>query len=392
MDASELALWRYSVIAPMLHQTSGASLRDLARTIAQDVLRGLNGDPVTVSADTILRWYRAYRLHGIGGLEDEPRRDRGHSRSLDDPAQETLLELTEEHPDWTVKLLHREAERRLGRPLSLKAAYRFLQGRQRPTAPEAHPRREPGLPQTLWIADTMYGPKIIDGKHRKRQSYLLAVMDDASRALMAARFASRDDIGAFLPIFREAVLARGLPSRLLTDNGPNYRSRVLRTACATLGVHLVYASPYSPTSKARLERFFRTVRMRLLPTLPLVIRLDDLNASWARYLAAYHAEPHSALTDLEGKPTSPLSYYLTHLPPDVRYVQEVALEDLFLVEETRRVNPDGTLRVGDRLWEVDAKLAGSRVLVRFNPTAITRVLYRPLDDSAAPWGTAFPVQ
>ncbi len=392
MDASELALWRYSVIAPMLHQTPGASLRDLARTIAQDVLRGLNGDPVTVSADTILRWYRAYRLHGIGGLEDEPRRDRGHSRSLDDPAQETLLELTEEHPDWTVKLLHREAQRRIGRPLSLKAAYRFLKGRRKPAVPESHPRREPGLPQTLWIADTMYGPKIVDGKHRKRQSYLLAVMDDASRALMAARFASRDDIGAFLPVLREAVLARGLPSRLLTDNGPNYRSRVLRAACATLGVHLVYASPYSPTSKARLERFFRTVRMRFLPVLPAVLVLDELNAAWARYLAEYHATPHTALSDLEGKPTSPLSYYLTHLPPDVRYVQEVALEDLFLVEETRRVNPDGTLRVGDRLWEVDAKLAGSRVLVRFNPTAITRVLYRPLEDSAAPWGAAFPVQ
>jgi len=248
MDASDLALWRYSVIAPMLHRTNGASLRDLARTIAQDVLRGLEGDPATVSADTVLRWYRAYRLHGLGGLEDEPRRDRGHSRALDDAAQETLLELAEEHPDWTVKLLHREAERRRGRPLSIKAAYRFLKGRRTAPAPEAHPRREPGLPQTLWIADTMYGPKIVDSKHRRRNSYLLAILDDASRALMAARFASRDDIGAFLPIFREAVLARGLPSRLLVDNGPNYRSRVLRTACATLGLHLVYASPYSPTS------------------------------------------------------------------------------------------------------------------------------------------------
>jgi transposase len=392
MDASNLALWRYSVIAPMLHRTQGASLRDLARTIADDVLRGLEGDPATVSADTVLRWYRAYRLHGLGGLEDEPRCDRGHPRALDDPAQETLLKLAEEHPDWTVKLLHREAQRQLARPLSIRAAYRFLKGRRPAAAPEAHPRREPGLPQTLWIADTMHGPAVVDDRRRKKKSYLLAILDDASRALMAARFASRDDIGAFLPIFREAVLARGLPARLLVDNGPNYRSRVLRTACATLGIHLVYASPYSPTSKARLERFFRTVRMRFLPILPPILTLDEINAAWARHLAAYHAEPHSALSDLEGKPTSPLSYYLSHLPPDVRYVQEVALEDLFLVEESRRVNPDGTLRVGDRLWEVDARLSGSRVLVRFNPSAITRVLYRPLENSAASWESAFPVQ
>lgn len=392
MDASELALWRYSVIAPLLHQKSGTSLRDLARTVAQDVLRGIDGDPATVSPDTVLRWYRAYRLHGVEGLEDELRRDRGRSRALDDAAQETLLALLEEHPGWTVKLLHREAERRLAKPLSIKAAYRLLKGRRSAPVPESHPRREPGLPQTLWLADTMHGPTVVDSKRRRRKTYLLAVQDDASRALMAARFAVRDDISAFLPILREAVLARGLPSRLLVDNGPNYRSRVLRTACATLGIHLVHATPYSPTSKARLERFFRTVRMRFLPTLPAVLTLEELAPAWARYQAEYHAEPHTALTDLEGKPTSPLSYYLTHLPPDVRYVEAVTLEDLFQVEESRRVNPDGTIRVGDRLWDVDPKLAGARVLVRFNPCFVTRVLYRPLGDTALPWGTAFPVQ
>lgn len=392
MDASELALWRYSVIAPLLHQTNGASLRDLARTVAQDVLRGIDGEPATVSPETVLRWYRAYRFHGLEGLEDEPRRDRGRSRALDDAQQETLLALLEEHSDWTVKLLHREAERRLGRPLSIKAAYRLLQGRRAAHTPEPHPRREPGLPQTLWIADTMHARSVVDEKRRKRKSYLLAILDDASRAFMAARFAFRDDITAFLPILREAVLARGLPSRLLVDNGPNYRSRVLRTACATLGIHLVYAAPYSPTSKARLERMFRTCRMAFLPTLPAILTLEELNAAWARYVAEYHALAHSALSDLEGKPTSPLSYYLTHLPPDVRYVQEVALEDLFQVEESRRVNPDGTIRVGDRLWEVDPKLAGSRVLVRFNPSAITRILYRPVGDSVVPWGTALLVQ
>jgi hypothetical protein len=131
--------------------------------------------------------------------------------------------------------------------------------------------------------------------------------------------------------------------------------------------------------------------MRFLPTLPAIQTLEEINAAWARYLADYHASPHTALTDLEGKPTSPLSYYLTHLPPDVRYVQAVALDDLFLVEESRRVNPDATLRVDDRLWEVDPALSRSRVLVRFNPVEVTRVLYRPLDDSAAPWRAAFPV-
>jgi transposase len=61
--------------------------------VADDVLRGINGDPATVSADTVLRWYRAYRLEGLAGLEDEPRRDRGRSRALDDAQQEAILAL-----------------------------------------------------------------------------------------------------------------------------------------------------------------------------------------------------------------------------------------------------------------------------------------------------------
>ena len=206
MDSSDLALWRYSVIAPLLHRHNGASLTELARTLAYEPLRGPDGQPATVSVETILRWHRAYRFHGLAGLEDEPRRDRGRSRALDVTAQEALVDLAEKHPDCTVKLLHREAERKLGRTLSIKAAYRLLKGRRAKAAPAAHPRREPGLPQTLWLADTMHGPRVVGSKRQKQKSYLLA-----------ARFALRDHIRALLPILREAILARGLPSRLLVD-------------------------------------------------------------------------------------------------------------------------------------------------------------------------------
>ena len=46
MDASELALWRYSVIAPLLHRPPSASLSGTARDLATQVKQrpdGLNG-------------------------------------------------------------------------------------------------------------------------------------------------------------------------------------------------------------------------------------------------------------------------------------------------------------------------------------------------------------
>ncbi len=392
MDASDLALWRYSVIAPLLHAAPGTSKTDLARTLAMESKRAANGDATTLSAQTVLRWYRAYSAHGLAGLEKHPRKDRGSRKALPEEAHERLLALAETHPTWTVRTILREAERQLGRRVSKAAAYRLLVGhRRRAHAAGKTPPRPVGVPQTLWLADTMHGPSVWGPKRTRRKTYLIALMDDASRAIMAGRFTTRDDVAGLIPVLREAILARGCPSRLLCDNGANYRSRVVRTACAHLGVHLVYATPYHPQSKARLERFFLTVRMRLLPTLPSAVTLDGLNAAWARFLATYHAEPHSTLSEHEGRPVSPLSYYLTHLPTDVRMVREVALDELLVVEEARRVRNDGTVSVAGRVFEMDLALAGGSVVVRFNPADPARVLYRPLEKTSAPFVPAFPV-
>lgn len=392
MDASELALWRYSVIAPLLHVSAETSRRELARSLAREPKVAMDGTPVTLSAETLLRWYRRYRAAGLSGLEKRPRKDRGSRRSLSEEAHKKLLWLSEAHPEWTVRAIQREAERALGCPVSRAAAYRVLVGhRRRARAEGKTPRRPIGVPQMLWLADTMHGPSVCGPRHTRRKTYLIAFMDDASRVIMAGRFTTRDDVADLIPVLREAILARGCPSRLLCDNGANYRSRVVRAACAHLGIHLVYATPYHPQSKARLERFFLTVRLRLLPTLPSALSVEGLNEAWARFLAAYHGEPHTALSDAEGRPTSPLTYYLTHLPSDIRMVREVTLDELLVVEETRRVQRDGTLAVLGRAFEVDLALAGSRVVVRFNPSDASRVTYRPFDKPSAPFVSAFPV-
>ncbi len=393
MNDSDLALWRYSVIAPLLHVVGDGSLAAHARDLAVEPKLGLDGQPMTLSAVTILRWLRRYRASGLPGLENRPRKDRGARRALDAESVERLASLSASQWDWTVRAIHREAERQLQRPLSLKAAYRLLAGhRRRAHRPEETRRRPVGVPQILWLADTMHGPAVYGARRQKRKSYLLAFLDDASRAVMAARFATADDIAALIPILREAILARGCPSRLLCDNGANYRSRVLRAACAHLGIHLVYATPYHPESKARLERFFKTVRLQFLPTLPAFPALDVMNSAWARFVATYHAQPHGTLTELEGKPTSPLSYYLTHLPPDFKTVSELKLDELLVIEEQRRVQRDATLRVGGRVFEVDAACAGDLVVVRFNPADPSRVSYRPFAQPKAPFVPAFPIK
>jgi transposase InsO family protein len=273
-----------------------------------------------------------------------------------------------------------------------------LKGRKRTAPADAFRKRPPGVPQVLWIADTMHGPAAYGPHRKKHRSFLIALMDDASRAIMAAAFTASDNIRCLMPVLREGILARGLPHRLLVDNGPNYRSRVLRTACARLGIHLVHAAPYRATSKARLERFFRTVRLQMLPRLPEFPSLHQVQVEWARFVAEYHDTAHSSLTEITGTPTTPLaanpagSHCLRFLPGDVQYLQDLDLQDLFTIEVTRRVNPDATIRLNSQAWEVQPDLVRERVLVRYNPDDLARVAYRPLSNRDAAFAQAFPVQ
>ena len=50
-------------------------------------------------------------------------------------------------------------------------------------------------------------------------------------------------------VLKKAILKRGIPKRIFTDNGKIFDSLQLRLICASLGVLLSHARPYSPASK-----------------------------------------------------------------------------------------------------------------------------------------------
>ncbi|NQT91973.1 MAG: transposase, partial [Lentisphaerae bacterium] len=218
MLQSELSLWRFSLIAPLLHRAPGVSLSEMARQLSAEVKHGPDGAPVLLSAETLLRWLRRYREGGLAALENQTRCDRGHSRALDADTVARIEELSAEHPAWTVKAIHRRLQHELGKPVPLKPVYRLLRGRKRVAAKEAFRKRPPGVPQVLWLADTMHGPQVYGPRRKKRKSYLIALLDDASRAIMAAAFTLSDSVQSLMPVLREGILARGLPHRLLVDN------------------------------------------------------------------------------------------------------------------------------------------------------------------------------
>ena len=74
-------------------------------------------------------------------------------------------------------------------------------------------------------------------------------LDDATRVVPHAAFRFSESYEAFLPVFKSALLKRGVPKRLFCDNGAAYRCRHLRVVCASLGIQLVHGRPYHPAGK-----------------------------------------------------------------------------------------------------------------------------------------------
>ena len=132
----------------------------------------------------------------------------------------------------------------------------------------------------------------------RRKTYLIAFIDDATRVVPFAAFDTAENIQAFLPVFRNAIIRRGIPQRLYVDNGASYRSRHLALVCARLGIALIHARPYQPAGKGKIERWFRTLRAGWLAHLdaPVLDSLQTLNRSlWAWIEGEYHNTPHRGI-------------------------------------------------------------------------------------------------
>jgi hypothetical protein len=198
----------------------------------------------------------------------------------------------------------------------------------------------------------MHGPAVTVDGGRKRKSYLIGLLDDATRVVPYAAFALSENTSAFLPVLQQAILRRGVPKRLYVDNGAAYRSNHLSLVCAKLGVTLIHARPYLPQGKGKQERWFRTVRMQLLPTLGEadLKSLDVLNRRlWAWIEGEYHRSPHKGLDGL-----TPLDRWMM-AGHDVRLVgPESDLDEMFLFEQKRRVQRDRTISLYGIIYEVDA--------------------------------------
>ncbi len=373
----QIALFRYGLIADLIHRPEGEKgLYPLLRAKAEKVYEIPGSRRSRVAAETIRDWLSAYRRGGFDALHPKPRRDQGCARAIPREIADMLCHMKDDNPALSVSALIEQvkASARAEDGLSLAPAtvHRLLsrhglmdKKRHEPTSKD---RRRFAFDKAgeLWMSDVMHGPSVTTENGRKRKAYLIGLIDDATRVVPYTAFALSENTAAFLPVLQQAVLRRGIPKRLYVDNGAVYRSNHLSLVCAKLGITLIHARPYQPQAKGKQERWFRSVRMQLLPMLAEsdTQSLDALNRRlWAWVEGEYHLSPHRGLDG-----DTPLDRWMTSAH-DLRLVgPECDLDELFLFEQKRKVQRDRTISLHGVVYEVDASLVGETVTLRFDPS------------------------
>jgi putative transposase len=375
-DRQAVALFRYGVIADMVHLP--LQHRGLYKLLHEKAEREYNIPGSLrrrVAAETIRGWLRAYRNGGFDALLPRQRADHGSTRSIPANVVDLLCQLKDDEPTLTIPLLIRrvrERHRDVVREellLAESTVHRLLARRgltrKRPDTPTSkdHRRFEYEAAGELWMSDVMYGPKLREPGGRLRQTYLIALLDDATRLVPYAAFALSEGTIAYLKVLEQAVRRRGIPKRLYVDNGSAFRSRQLGVVCAKLGIALIHARPYTPQGKGKMERWFRTVRMQCLPLMaagPLT-SLDTMNRELAAWIEGeYHHAPHRGLHN--DTPADKWARTSEHVR-----MPESNVSELFLSEQRRRVQKDRTVTLDGVAFEVDAALVGDHVILRYDP-------------------------
>lgn len=367
----EIAFFRFSVIGSLI--SGELSHGELTKHIAQLSKRRYSipySHRTSIGQGTIEDWLYAYRYNGFEGLKPKMRSDQGTVRQIDQDTLKIIIDYRDQHPRMPLRLVLntlRSENKIPAQQFPLSTVYRYLRRhapkRKIPQTGREQKRFQYRFPNDCWQGDVMHGPYIKENGAAAKKTYLIAIIDDATRLITGARFFFSEATVNVKEVLRTAVLTYGIPSRLFLDNGRNFRAEDIGIGCAMMKCALIHSTAYYPQGKGKIERFFRTVRDCFLTTLKPVTSLVDLNDRFDKWLAEqYNRRAHSSL---EG--AIPLDTFLAKAENHIRRLDaHVDHNELFCKKETRIVSKDATFRVNNILYEAEEQLIGRKITVMYD--------------------------
>jgi len=182
--------------------------------------------------------------------------------------EDKVLAVARESPDLSSRQLSAWITDNEGFAISESTVYRILrreglvkrQEMQLTAAKEYHTKTT--RPHQMWATDASYFRVVGWGYY-----YLVTVMDDYSRFILAWKLQKDMSANSLIEVIQEAVDTTGMTevpvedrTKLLSDNGSGYVSRVFRDYLRLVGIGHILSAPFHPQTNGKVERYQQSLK------------------------------------------------------------------------------------------------------------------------------------
>lgn len=367
-EKERIALFRYGIISELVSGVSKYDNKD-AYFKAKSEIEWLDqdGKPCKISEKTIERWFYNYQKYGFDALKPKGRNDYGKTRKLDDDVMNVITHYLDEHPRMPATLIYDsliENNYITVDEISLATITRYVskikKGSEIITQSEMK-RYEAEHINQIWCCDTTYSFKLNVGNEKKRM-YIIGIIDDASRMIVGIDVFFNDNYVNFMSVLKSAVTKYGKPMVLNLDNGGPYRNKQFDLLAARLGMNLFHNKAYYGQGKAKIERWFRTMKDHFMASYHLTSKttIEEFRKDLLAYVNKYNNEVHSQLDGL-----TPVERFFNS-GEEIKALDKEKINTSFLLEIKRKVSPDCVIQIDNIEYEVPQKYSKSEIKIRYS--------------------------
>jgi transposase InsO family protein len=317
-----------------------------------------------ISKTQVYEWLARYRAEGAQGLVPRSRRPACSPAQLDAAVEDEIVAWRKRRPRWGAKKI-RAMLARQGWPVPAVSTVHQVLVRRGLVDHQPRRREPPGgwrrftrpCCNDLWHIDATR--HLLAGG---RGFWVIDLVDDHSRFLLAAHVAAAPAMRPGWDAFRGAVAACGLPRQLISDNGINFTGRLhgrtvaFERQVAAAGTQLIHARPFHPETIGKLERQHHTQNDWIADHRP-PRSLPAAQALLDAYRHDYnHARPHEAIGQ-----AFPAEIYVPDSGIDLPAIELAPADPYPPGCRKRKVNPTGMFRYGGTQLHLDQRWAGTEI-------------------------------
>lgn len=229
----------------------------------------------------------------------------------------------------------------------------------------------------------------------KKYFYLVLLLDDHSRAILATRIFEHDTTWNNMLVIREAIEKYGLFEILYTDNDSmfnlirtgfsmhfDYRANLekvqteIHRALLELGITLLHHPPKQPQCKGKIEKLFAFLQDRFLKQAAHCKTLEQLNNYLQKWIQWYNN--HHLHTTTEVTPVQRMANSVCKPVP-----AGLNLDDVFCFKDDRTVKLDNTFVFSNKNYQITnfrlkSTWAKTKIKLHILPDKYIRVFYQDL--------------